>query len=317
MVDILGALGGDKASNASAGAIKDVTIETFEKDVLEASMQAPVVVDFWATWCGPCKQLTPALEKAVLAAGGGITLAKVDIDKNQMLASQLRIQSVPTIYGFVQGRPVDGFQGAVPESEIKAFLDRLLAHAQQGDPGQGAADLAGVFEAAEQAFDAGDVATAAQAYSQLAQATEPETPENAKALGGLARCQLAMGDHDKARQIFEMIPEKDRDDPSLSSVRAAIALADAGAGSGDAGALAQKVAQNPSDLEARFDLAEAQIGAGAMEDAVQQLLEITMRERDWRDGAAREKLLTVFDALGPTHPATAKGRRRLSSILFS
>lgn len=321
MNDILGggfpgAQGGGQASAPGGDLIKDATIETFEKDVLEASMAAPVIVDFWATWCGPCKQLTPVLEKAVTAAGGAVRLVKIDIDKNQMLAQQLRIQSVPTVYGFFQGRPVDGFQGAVPESEIKAFIDRLTA--LTGDaPAQGTANLDEALEMASAAFESGDVPGAAQVYAQAAQAAEPESAQQVTALAGLARCYVALKDIDQARQVFASIPEDQHGDPAVAAVKAALDLADGSAASGEEAALAAKVEAHPDDLDARFELANAHIAAGAMEPALDQLLAITERERDWNEEAARQKILTVFEALGPTHPATVRGRRRLSSILFS
>ena len=309
MTEIIG--GGAAQGQADADLIKDSTIETFEADVLTASMKVPVIVDFWADWCGPCKQLGPMIERAVLAAGGKVRLVKVDIDKNQMLASQMRIQSIPTVYAFFQGRPVDGFQGALPESEIKAFIDRLPqmdgAAGAMGGPDQ---DYLAMGDAA---FEAGDVTTAAQFYAQAAQSD----PENITALAGLARCHLALGDKDQARDTLAMIPEAKQNDPAVASVKAALALAESGGESGDLAALEEAVAAAPDDLDKRFALANGLLGAGAMESAIDALLAVIERDRDWNEGAAREKLLTVFEALGHGHPATARGRRRLSSILFS
>ena len=293
-----------------ADLIKDATIDSFEQDVVAASMTAPVIVDFWADWCGPCKQLAPILEKAVMAENGKVRLVKIDIDKNQMLAAQLRIQSIPTVYAFYQGRPVDGFQGAVPESEIKAFIGRLTKLAGDAGGEDAAEDY---LNAGEAAFAEGDIAAAAQLFGQVAQADGG----NIRALAGLARCHLAMGEIEKAKQTLELVPPDKQNDETLASIRAAIALAESNPDGGDIETIKTTVAAEPDNLGARFDLAGAYLAAGAMEPAMEELLAIIDRDREWNEEAARKKLLTVFEALGPAHPATARGRRRLSSILFS
>lgn len=303
MSELLGA-----KAKADAALIKDASIETFEADVLQASMTVPVIVDFWAEWCGPCRTLGPVIEKAVQAAKGAVRLVKIDIDQNQMLAAQLRIQSIPTVYAFFQGRPVDGFQGALPESEVKAFIDRLVALVGGNTHG----DIADHIDAADALLAEGDVSGAADLYARILEADA----ENIRALAGLARCHVALGEIDKARGLLDAAPAEKRNDPALAGVRAAIDLA-GGAAAGDAGALAEAVRARPEDLSARFDFAGALIASGDMEGASEQLLEIVARDRAWNEEAARKKLLTVFDALGPSHPVTLKGRRRLSSILFS
>ncbi|MEL6371677.1 MAG: co-chaperone YbbN [Pseudomonadota bacterium] len=308
MSDLIGA-----ASPSSL--IFDCTIETFEDDVLKASMEAPVIVDFWATWCGPCKTLTPILEKAVTAANGAVRLAKIDIDKNQVLASQLRIQSVPTVYAFFQGRPIDGFQGALPESEVKAFIDRVMAAAGGGSPEQ---QIEEIIAMAEAALKDGQIAEAAQAFASVAQATaEQETGPDLRAVAGLINCHLAMGEADKAQQIFDSLSPEQQGDQVLSSIKATLSLADAAVDDGALGSLKATVSSYPDDHQARFELAEAEIGAGRMEDGVANLLTILEADLQWNDEEARKKLLTVFEALGPTDPITLKGRRRLSSLLFS
>jgi putative thioredoxin len=301
----LGAAPKANSEGAAAGGewIKDGTDASFMADVIEASRQQPVIVDFWATWCGPCRQLTPALEAAVNAAKGAVRLVKIDIDKNPAYAGQLRVQSVPTVYAFVDGQPVDGFTGAQPESQIKAFISRLAGPA-------GPSELDEILAMAKESMELGDVGGAAQAYAQVLQLD----PENLKATGGLARCYLIGGDVEQARRIADMAPA-DAKDPDLESVRAALTLA-SDAPSETAG-LEQRLAADPGDHEARFELAQALAGRGDLAAAADHLLDIIGRDRAWNDEAARKQLLTVFEAAGPTSEVAKAGRRRLSSILFS
>ena len=295
------------APGASPGElIKEGSDASFAKDVVEASRVQPVIVDFWATWCGPCKTLGPMLERAVMAAKGKVKLVKIDIDRNPAYAGQLRVQSIPTVYGFLDGRPVDGFMGAVPESQVKAFIDRLVASAGPG----AASQVDELIAMAKESLEAGDVGGAAQAYAEALQAE----PDNLIAIGGLARCYLAGGDAERAAEIAAMAPP-DAKTPDLESVRAALALARAAPS--ETAEFEHRLAQNPADHEARLEYAKALAGRGAFQDAVDQLMMIIEADRDWNDQAARKQLLTVFDAAGPASEVARQGRRRLSSILFS
>jgi putative thioredoxin len=300
-------LGKSGAAAAPAGdIIKDVTTATFAKDVLEASRTAPVIVDFWAPWCGPCKQLTPILEKVVRSYGGKVKLVKINIDENAAIAGQLRVQSIPTVYAFRDGRPLDGFMGAQPESAVKAFVDRLL-----GD--EGADDLATALEAAEKALEANDLQGAAEIYAAVLQ----EDAQNVAALAGLARCYLKSGDTARAEQTIGLVPPDKRDAAAVASVRAALELARSAAKAGDVGKLEAKVQASPGDHQARLDLALALAATGKKSEALDHLLEVFRRDRKWNEEAARKQLVQLFDAWGPKDPATLEGRRRLSSLMFS
>ncbi|OFX05416.1 MAG: hypothetical protein A3E78_04970 [Alphaproteobacteria bacterium RIFCSPHIGHO2_12_FULL_63_12] len=301
---------------AKSDLIKNATIETFERDVLDASMTAPVIVDFWAEWCGPCRQLTPALEKAVTEAAGAVTLVKIDIDKNKMLASQMRIQSVPTVYAFFQGRPVDGFQGAIPDSQIKTFVGRLSDMAGMAGAPAGGVDLGAVLDAADAALAGGDAAGAAQAYADVAQVSE-EAGDDAfiRAVAGLAKCRIATGDFAGAREALGIVPDAKKNDPALNSVRAQIELGEKAGG--DIADLKRRAGADPKNFSLRLELAEALAAKGDTEGAIDELLAMFAADRAWNEEAARKKMLTIFEALGPKHPHTLSGRRRLSSLMFS
>ncbi len=298
---------GSAAAPAGGDLIKDVTEATFMADVVEASREVPVIVDFWAPWCGPCKSLGPALEAAVTKAKGKVRMAKVNVDENQMIASQMRIQSIPAVYAFVNGQPVDGFMGAVSPAEIDDFIKRVAA---QGPAGDG---LGEAIAAAEELMADGQAADAAEIF----QAILDEEPDNIDAIGGLARALLAAGEIDRAKAALEAAPPLKRDAAPIAAARAQIELAEMSAEAGEADELRARLAANPDDHEARLELAGALIAAGDNEGAVEELLELFRRDREWNDEAAKKRLLKLFDSLGPKDPLVARGRRRLTSMIFA
>ena len=286
--------------------MKDSSEATFMADVIEASREVPVIVDFWAPWCGPCKTLGPMLEKAVAEARGKVRMVKVNVDENQRIAAQLRIQSIPTVYAFFQGQPVDGFQGAVPGSEIKAFIDRLIALGGDGGLGEAVA-------AAEEMLAQGAAADAAQVFGSILQ----EEPEHAAAYGGLVRAFLAGGQEEQAELLLGQVPAKIANAPEIEAARAQLTLYRQAANAGPADALRAKVEADPNDHQARFDLANALQAAGDTQGAVNELLELFRRDREWNEGAAKTQLFTIFDALKPQDPIVLQGRRKLSSMIFA
>jgi putative thioredoxin len=296
-----------QAQPATADAVvRDTTTQTFVKDVIEESKRQPVLVDFWAPWCGPCKQLTPVLEKAVKAAKGKVKLVKMNIDDHPAIPGQMGIQSIPAVIAFVNGQPADGFMGALPESQVMAFLERLTKDRIGGE----AQDL---LKAADAALAEGDSAGAADLYAQLL----AEDSANAPGLAGLARCYVETGALDQARQTLAMVPEAKRNDAAVVAARAALDVVEQAKTLGPIADLEQKVAQNPLDHQARYDLALALNGEGRRIEALEHLLAIVKRDRKWNEDGARKQLVQLFDAWGPTDEATVEGRRRLSSILFA
>ncbi|WP_417262290.1 tetratricopeptide repeat protein [Celeribacter sp.] len=295
------------AANAGHGAyVKDVSEADFMAEVIETSQETPVIVDFWAPWCGPCRQLGPALEAEVEAAGGAVKMAKVNVDENQGIAGQLRVQSIPTVYAFFKGQPVDGFQGALPPSQIKEFVAKVVALNVDES-------LADAVAAADEMFEAGEIDDAAQTYAAILE----EDDKLAGAYAGLAKCHLAKGDVDEAEAVINGAPAEIATDAAIEGVHAQIALAREAENAGPVGELAAKVEAAPTDMQARLDLAVAQHAAGQIEESVDTLLAAFKQDREWNDGAIKEQLFKIFDSLKPNDPIVLTGRRKLSSMLFA
>jgi len=290
---------------AAKDVVKESNTANFMADVVEASMQAPVIVDFWAPWCGPCKQLGPMIEKLVREAAGMVQLVKINVDENQELAAQMRIQSIPAVYAFKNGQPVDGFMGALPENQLKSFIQRLTGGAKT--------PIEVALAEANAALEAGDIATAQSIYAKV----QVRDPANGEAIAGLVRAALALGEHARAREIIGALPADVLKKFEVAAAVSAVELAEAGQDTGDIDALTAKLTADPNDHQARFDLAMSEYGRGHSEAAIDALLELFRRKRAWNDEAARKQLVKIFEALGPKHPLTVSGRRRLSSLMFS
>ena len=295
--------------NADGSLIKEVSEATFMQDVIEASKANPVIVDFWAPWCGPCKTLGPQLEEAVKAANGAVTMAKVNVDENQMIAGQMQVQSIPTVFAFFNGQPVDGFQGAVSASEIKAFVERVVT-ANGGAVENG---LDSAVASAEQMLNEGDFEAAMGTFSAILE----EDTNNLKSYIGLIKCHIAVDDLDQAEAILNGAPLEISQSPEIESVHAQIELARQALDAGPINDLAHLVEKKPDDHGSRFKLAQALHGAGQVEEAVDQLLELFKRDREWNDGAAKAQLFIIFEALEPNNAIVLNGRRKLSSLIFA
>jgi len=296
----------DLGAKPAEGLVKDTTTQGFMKDVIEESKRQPVLVDFWAEWCGPCKQLGPVLEKAVNAAKGKVKLVKMDIDKHPAIPGQMGIQSIPAVIAFVNGQPADGFLGALPESQVNDFIARITKDKLGGE-------VQDLLKLAEQALGAGNAVEAVELYAEVLK----DEPSNVPALAGLARAYVSTGAIEQAKQTLALIPEAKRNDPAAVAARSALEVAEQAKSVGPVAELEQKVTANPADHQARFDLAVALNAAGKRKEAADQLMEIVRRDRKWNDDGARKQLVQFFEAWGPTDEATVDGRRRLSSILFA
>ncbi len=300
-------LGTATPGHDSPAAVRDGSDATFMADVIEASREAAVIVDFWAPWCGPCKQLGPALEAAVKATKGRARLVKIDVDRNQMIAGQLRVQSIPAVFAFVNGQPVDGFMGALAPSEVQAFVERVAAQGAGGDP------VAEALDQADAMLEEGAAGDAAEVFAAIL----GEKPDELRAIGGLARAYLALGDLDRAKATLSSAPPIKAHEAPIQAARSAIELAEASADTGETDDLRARLAADPADHQARHDLALALLAKRDPAGAIDELLELFRRDREWNEGAARVQLVKIFESLGPKDPLVARGRRRLSSMIFS
>jgi len=299
----------DLSANIPADLIKDGNEASFMADVVETSRTVPVIVDFWAPWCGPCKTLGPALEAAVTKARGKVKMVKIDVDQNQGIAGQLKIQSIPTVYAFVNGQPIDGFTGAQTPAAIDKFIAKVIAQSPAGED----EGLDEALVAAQQMFDDGEFADAAQTFAAIL----GEDEGNLNAIAGLARCHVALGEIEQAKAVLATVPAGKEGDAAILAVKAQIELGESAASAGDLDDLQARLDADPADNQARFELAEAMLAHKQTEAAIDQLLEIYRRDRDWNEAAAKNKLIKVFDSLGPKDPLALKGRRRLSSLAFA